>query len=122
MVFQGVKSDFNMVDEDFQASSSDEGSPSETDSSGSGAESASDASGDEVVRKSAKGEKKKKPAKRQENDRQTSTKLKKEVTTKPKADNDGIMDIDLQSMPKVKPKKTEHAAEEGPPKKKVKNV
>ncbi|KIK69671.1 hypothetical protein GYMLUDRAFT_34069 [Collybiopsis luxurians FD-317 M1] len=113
----GLDDDDSEDDEDFQASSSDEGSPSESDSSEGGADTASDASGD---RDFAQKLKKKKKSKGKEKEKGSSTKKskggdsdadedgsdngkpKKKAASKPKKKGSGDeMDVD----PKPKPKK-----------------
>jgi structure-specific recognition protein 1 len=109
-------------DEDFQASSSDAGSPSDPDSSDSGA--VSDASGDAVMRQKKKAPGKEgaanKVSKKQASDDDAPKPKKKAAPKKkPKAEDDS-MDVDEErAKTKLKPKKAA-ANEEGPPKKKVK--
>ncbi|KAF9077522.1 structure-specific recognition protein-domain-containing protein [Rhodocollybia butyracea] len=104
-------------DEDFQASSSDEGSPSESDSSEGGADTASDASGDRDFakkKKKTKGKDKEKgasskKAKKGEDDDEDGSgddKPKKKAAPKPKKKkSNDEMDVD----DKPKPKKSEEA-------------
>ncbi|KAL0576943.1 FACT complex subunit [Marasmius crinis-equi] len=102
-------------DEDFQASSSDAGSPTDTDSSDGGAATASDASGDAEFSKKKKKAKTKTKGKAAEkktkkagddsdadDDEEEEAKPKKKA--KKKADDDA-MDVDDKPKPKPKPKK-----------------
>ncbi|KAJ4001674.1 SSrecog-domain-containing protein [Lentinula boryana] len=115
----GLDDEDSEDDEDFQASSSDEGSPSESDSSEGGADTASDATGDRDFAKKAK--KKKVKGKEKESgaseskpkqgddsdDEEENGKPKKKALSKPKAkkkSGDDDMEVDNKSKPKAKPK------------------
>ncbi|PSS35373.1 hypothetical protein PHLCEN_2v1668 [Hermanssonia centrifuga] len=120
-------------DEDFQASETDEGSPSDT-SSDEGGQTASDASGDREFTRGTKGKakasKKKASAKKakaaaNESDADDDDKPKK-AAPKPKPkpkkkDTDEAMDVDEEKpKPKPKPKPKAKEPEDGPAKKKLK--
>ncbi|CCL98842.1 uncharacterized protein FIBRA_00848 [Fibroporia radiculosa] len=135
----GGEDDDSEEDEDFQASESDEGSPTDSDSSDEGGKTASDASGDREFTKAAKGKakapKKKAPAKDKvpekdkapESDAEDDEKPKKAAPPRPKPKpkakkGDDTMDVDEERpkpRPKPRPKKKDDA-EEGPAKKKQK--
>ncbi|KAI0647824.1 SSrecog-domain-containing protein [Trametes meyenii] len=134
------------TDEDFQASDSDSGSPTESDSSDEGGQTASDASGDRDFMRGAKGKgkakaasKKKAPAKKgkggesdaEESDAEKPKKAAPKPKPKPKAKakkggDDDAMDVDQEERPKPKPKPKPKAKakddEEGPVKKKLKTT
>ncbi|KAM6494459.1 Structure-specific recognition protein (SSRP1) domain containing protein [Amanita muscaria] len=146
----GVDDEDSEVDEDFKASDSDSGSPTDNDSSDSGAETASDASGDIALTKDATKSKgkgkakdtddgpKKKAVKKKlkakgsdvEDDKEKPAK-KKAPKPKPKKSpdvDDDAMDVD-EERPKLKPKpnpkpkpkkKVDGDDTDQPPKKKVK--
>ncbi|KAI0373676.1 SSrecog-domain-containing protein [Pilatotrama ljubarskyi] len=146
----GGDDDDSEEDEDFQASESDSGSPTESDSSDEGGQTASDASGDRDLMKSAKGKgkgkakaapKKKAPAKKSKGgesdaDESDEDKPKKAAAAKPKpkpkpkpkakkgSDDEEKMDVDEEERPKPKPKPKPKAKEdeEGPAKKKLKTA
>ncbi|KAI0357507.1 SSrecog-domain-containing protein [Trametes cingulata] len=145
----GGDDDDSEEDEDFQASESDSGSPTESDSSDEGGQTASDASGDRDLMKSAKGKgkgkakaapKKKAPAKKGKGDESDADesdgdKPKKAAAAKPKpkpkpkpkakeGSDDEKMDVDEEERPKPKPKPKPKAKEdeEGPAKKKLKTA
>ncbi|KIJ62610.1 hypothetical protein HYDPIDRAFT_30210 [Hydnomerulius pinastri MD-312] len=130
----GGDDDDSEEDEDFQASSTDEGSPteSESDSEGAGV-TASDASGDRELAKAAKGGKKKltkkKPKAQADGSDAEGDEPKKKPAAKPKAKpkakKDDAMDVDDEKpKPKPKPKPKVKAPKEGeedePAKKKLK--
>ena len=121
-----------VLDEDFQASSSDQGSPSESDSDSEGGVTASDASGDRELTKAAKDGKKKltkKKAKAQAkgSDAEDAPKkkpAKPKAKSKPKKDDENdAMDVDEDDKPKPRPKpkpKVKEGDDDGPAKKKQK--
>ncbi|KAH8825133.1 SSrecog-domain-containing protein [Flagelloscypha sp. PMI_526] len=129
----GDDDDESSEDEDFQASSSDEGSPSESDSDSDGAATASDASGDrDMVKKKKKnkdkdGSPKKKKKKAAEGDDMDVDGAKKPKKKKVKKD-DNAMDVDGDDdkpKPKPKPKPKASTSKEDPdepPKKKMKKA
>ncbi|KAJ3747416.1 SSrecog-domain-containing protein [Lentinula detonsa] len=111
------QSSYTRIRLDFQASSSDEGSPSESDSSEGGADTASDATGDrdfaKTKKKKVKGKEKEsgasgsKPKKGDDSDdEEEDGKPKKKALSKPKAKKSGDddMEVDNKSKPKAKPK------------------
>ncbi|OBZ68875.1 FACT complex subunit POB3 [Grifola frondosa] len=141
----GGDDDDSEEDEDFQASESDSGSPTESDSSDEGGQTASDASGDRELAKAAKGKakvpKKKastKKAKANESDAEDNedkpkkkaapkpkpkpkTKAKEKGKEKEKGSDDDAMDVDEERpKPRPKPKPKAKDNEEGPAKKKLK--
>ncbi|OAX42151.1 SSrecog-domain-containing protein [Rhizopogon vinicolor AM-OR11-026] len=103
-----------VVDEDFQASSTDEGSPSESDSDDDGGVTASDASGDREMASASKGKKKltkkKAKAKAAGSEAGDDEEKPKKAVPKPKAkpkvkkQDDDAMDVDEDEKPKPKPK------------------
>ena len=117
------------VDEDFEASPSDSGSPTDTDSDGSGGETASDASGDRDIARGGKKVLKKSGKKgkgKAADDEGTPVKKATKKKKKAKTDNDeDAMDIDEggSEKPKREPKpkvKAKDGGEDGPVKKKLK--
>jgi structure-specific recognition protein 1 len=117
------------IDEDFRASDSDSGSPSESSGSDDGGKTASDASGDREIGKSDKKKKKvltKKKPKADAGDGEKPKKKKKAAKSKEEVDDDvEVMDVDDEEKPKPKPKPRPKAAksaddEDGPAKKKLK--
>ncbi|KZT09245.1 SSrecog-domain-containing protein [Laetiporus sulphureus 93-53] len=131
----GNEDDDSEDDEDFQASESDAGSPTDTDSSDEGGQTASDASGDRELAKAAKGKgkaptKKKAPAKKsksdesdadEEEEEKKSKKAAPRPKAKPKKKEEDAMDIDEERpKPRPKPKPKMKDGEEGPAKKKHK--
>ncbi|KAI0667756.1 structure-specific recognition protein-domain-containing protein [Trametes maxima] len=143
----GGDDDDSEEDEDFQASDSDSGSPTESDSSDEGGQTASDASGDRDFMKGGKGKgkakaapKKKAPAAKkgkagesdaEESDAEKPKKAAPKPKPKPKAKakkegDEDAMDVDQEERPKPKPKPKPKAKakddEEGPAKKKLKTT
>ncbi|KAI0712476.1 SSrecog-domain-containing protein [Earliella scabrosa] len=137
----GDDDDDSEEDEDFQASESDSGSPTDSDSSDEGGQTASDASGDRdfmTAKGKGKGKakaapKKKAPAKKGDESDADDDKPKKKAAPKPKPKpkpkekDDDAMDVDEEERPKAKPKpkpkpKAAKDAEEGPAKKKQKTA
>ncbi|KAF8551700.1 SSrecog-domain-containing protein [Imleria badia] len=128
----GGDEDDSEEDEDFEASSSDAGSPSESDSASDGGVTASDASGDRELAKAAKNGKKKltkKKAKAQAKGSDAEDEPKKKpakpkAKSKPKKDDENdAMDVDEEKpkpRPKPKPKVKEGGDNDGPAKKKQK--
>ncbi|GJE99834.1 structure-specific recognition protein-domain-containing protein [Phanerochaete sordida] len=123
-------------DEDFHASESDAGSPTEESSDSEGGETASDASGDREFLGKGKGKgkasgkkasAKKSKAKAEESDAEDDEKPKKAAPRpkpkpKKKGSDDEAMDVDEEEKPKPKPKPKPKAREldDGPAKKKQK--
>ncbi|KAG6916314.1 hypothetical protein DXG01_007363 [Tephrocybe rancida] len=121
---KGGLDDDSEEDEDFQASASDSGSPSESDSSDDGAVTASDDSGDRHIVSSPKQKakkskekeagdgtkkvvKKKKADKAQDSDAEDGKPAKKAAPKpKPKKKSEDDMDVDGEAQPKPKPKAT----------------
>jgi len=120
------------IDEDFKASGSDSGSPTDTESDGSGGETASDASGDRDVARGGKKALKKSSKKGKGKAADGEDTPAKKVVKKKKAKKDkgeDAMDVDesggekLRPKPKPKqpkPKAKAKDAEDGPVKKKQK--
>lgn len=121
------------LDEDFEASGSDSGSPTESESDGSGGETASDASGDRDIARGGKKALKKSGKKRKGKAADgEGTPAKKTSKKKAKADKDeDAMDVDDSEgekskpnpklkKPKPKAKAKAKDAEDGPAKKKLK--
>ncbi|KIK94046.1 hypothetical protein PAXRUDRAFT_828380 [Paxillus rubicundulus Ve08.2h10] len=130
----GGDDDDSEEDEDFQASSTDAGSPTESDSESGEGVTASDASGDRELAKAAKGGKKKLTKKKvkatadgsdaEEDEPKKKPTAKPKPKPKPKKDDNDAMDVDDEKpkpKPRPKPKlKAKEGAEDGPAKKKQK--